>query len=59
MLRKKLLRTALRYKAQFISMILMVALGVGIFVGFNAEWKTIEVDVGKFFKETGYADFRV
>ena len=59
MLRKKLLRTALRYKAQFISMILMVALGVGIFVGFNAEWKTIEVDVNQFFRETGYADFRV
>ena len=35
MLLKKLLRTALKYKAQFIGMILMVAIGVGIFVGIN------------------------
>ena len=42
MLVKKMLRTAWLYKAQFISMILMVMLGVGVFVGFNMEWASIE-----------------
>ena len=28
------------YRAQFISMIIMIVLGVGIFVGFNMEWVT-------------------
>ena len=59
MLLKKLLRTAWKYKAQFISMIIMVAIGVVIFVGFNMEWKTIEVDTGKFFEDTLYADYRL
>ena len=38
MLRRKLFRTMLRYKAQFISMIIMIALGIGVFIGFNMEW---------------------
>jgi len=59
MLLRKLLRTALQYKAQFISMVLMVAIGVGVFLGFNIEWKSIEVDTGAFFEETRYADFRL
>ena len=42
MLIKKMLRTAWSYKAQFISMVLMVMLGVGVFVGFNMEWTSIE-----------------
>ena len=46
MLKKKLLRTFLRYKAQFISMIIMIALGVGVFLGFNMEWYSLEKDVG-------------
>ena len=32
------------YKAQFISMIIMIALGIGIFVGFNMEWVSIDVN---------------
>ena len=52
MLLRKLLRTAWSYKAQFISMIIMMTLGIGIFLGFNMEWKTIEVDVGNFFEDT-------
>ncbi len=56
---KKLLRTAWSYKAQFISMIIMMTLGIGIFLGFNMEWKTIEVDVSNFFEDTKYADFRL
>ena len=59
MLFRKLFRTAWSYKAQFVSMIIMMTLGIGIFLGFNMEWKTIEYDVGKFFEETKYADYRL
>ena len=59
MLLRKLLRTAWSYKAQFISMIIMMTLGIGIFLGFNMEWKTIEYDVGNFFEDTNYADYRL
>ena len=59
MLIRKLFRTAWSYKAQFISMILMITLGVGMFLGFNMEWKSIEVDTGSFFEETNYADYRL
>ena len=59
MLIRKLFRTAWSYKAQFISMIIMITLGMGIFLGFNMEWRTIEVDVGKFFDDTAYADYRL
>ena len=59
MLFRKLLRTAWSYKAQFLSMIIMMTLGIGIFLGFNMEWKTIEYDVGNFFEDTKYADYRL
>ncbi len=59
MLIRKMLRTAWSYKAQFISMIIMMTLGIGIFLGFNMEWKTIEYDVGNFFEKTKYADYRL
>lgn len=59
MLIRKLFRTALSYKSQFISMIIMIAIGVGVFLGFNIEWNSIEADTGSFFKETAYADFRL
>ena len=59
MLFKKLLRTARSYKAQFISMLVMITLGVGIFLGFNMEWRTIEYDTSRFFKNTNYADYRL
>ena len=59
MLFRKLWRTMGLYKAQFISMILMIALETGIFVGFNMEWVSIEKNVFSFFDETGYADFRI
>lgn len=47
------------YKAQFISMILMIALGIGVFVGFNMEWVSIEKNMFSFFEKSGYADFRI
>lgn len=59
MLIRKLFRTALRYKAQFISMIIMIAIGMGVFLGFNIEWKSIEEDTEKFFEATNYADYRL
>lgn len=59
MLRRKLWRTAKVYKVQFISMILLIALGIGVFVGFNAEWVTIGKDTETFFKDCGFADFRI
>ena len=59
MLLKKLWRTMGLYKAQFISMIIMIAIGVGVFCGFNIEWTSIRDDTAKFFKETGFADYRI
>ncbi len=59
MLIRKLFRTAWRYKAQFLSMIVMVAIGVGVFLGFNIEWQSIQTDTGSFFQDTKYADFRL
>lgn len=47
------------YRAQFISMIIMITLGVGIFVGFNMEWYSIEVNTSSLFEKTGYADYRI
>lgn len=40
-------------------MTLMVAIGVGVFLGFNIEWKSIEADTSAFFENTNYADFRL
>ena len=59
MLFKKLLRTIWHYKAQFISMIIMVLLGVGVFVGFQGEWYSIEKDTYSFYDSTGFADYRL
>ena len=59
MLSRKMRRTVLRYKAQFISMIIMIGLGTGVFIGFNMEWHSIESDVNYAFEETGFADYRL
>lgn len=56
---QKLLRTMRLYRAQFISMIIMIVLGVGIFVGFNMEWVSIEGNMASFFEESNYADYRI
>lgn len=42
MLFKKMLRTIKNYRAQFISMIIMIAIGIGVFAGFNMEWKSLD-----------------
>ncbi len=59
MLFRKLWRTMGLYKAQFISMVLMIALGVGVFVGFNMEWFSIDRNTSVFLNETGFADYRI
>lgn len=59
MLFRKLWRTMGLYKAQFISMVIMIALGIGVFIGFHMEWVSIEKNMESFFNDTGYADFRL
>ncbi len=59
MLRRKLFRTMLRYKSQFISMIIMIALGIGVFTGFNMEWYSLQEDTRVVYEETGFADYRI
>lgn len=59
MLTRKLFRTAWQYKSQFISMIIMICLGIGVFLGFNIEWKSIDASTSEFFEQTNYADFRI
>ena len=58
-MRKKLWRTIGVYKAQFISMIIMITLGVGIFVGFNMEWYTVSENTSEFFEETKLSDYQI
>lgn len=59
MLNRKLWRTILNYRAQFISMVIMIALGIGIFVGFNMEWYSIERNIDYAFTQTGFSDYRL
>ncbi len=59
MLLKKMWRTMGLYKAQFISMIIMIALGAGVFVGFNMEWVSISENTEHFFEQTGFADYQI
>lgn len=59
MLLRKLFRTAWKYKAQFISMIIMVAIGIGVFIGFNMEWYSLQKDTSSFFEQTAFADYRI
>ncbi len=59
MLIRKLFRTAWNYKSQFISMVIMIAIGIGVFLGFNMEWYSLEHNALGFLDETKYADFRI
>ena len=40
-------------------MVIMIAIGVGIFVGFNIQWNSLETDAFGFLEETKYADYRL
>ncbi|MCR4622959.1 MAG: FtsX-like permease family protein [Clostridiales bacterium] len=59
MLFKKLFRTLWHYKAQFISMVIMIALGVGVFLGFNIEWYSLERNTTEIYEATGFSDYRI
>ena len=59
MLGRKMLRTILKYKAQFLSMVIMTALGAGIFLGFNMEWVCLEKNALDFLEKTRFADYRI
>lgn len=59
MLLRKLVRTAWNYRSQFLSMIIMIAIGIGVFLGFHIEWHSIESDTSAFFEDTKYADYRI
>lgn len=59
MLIRKLWRTMGLYKAQFISMIIMIILGIGVFVGFNMEWYSIEVNTNNIFDKTHFENYRI
>jgi len=56
---KKMWRTLGKYKAQVISMIIMIAIGVGVFFGFNMEWYSIKRSTDNFFASSNYADYRI
>ncbi|MGM9680167.1 MAG: ABC transporter permease [Eubacteriales bacterium] len=59
MLFRKLWRTMGLYKAQFISMMIMISLGIGIFIGFNMEWVSVEKNTDSFLEATSFADYRM
>lgn len=40
-------------------MIIMIALGIGVFTGFNMEWVSIEENTSSYFELTGFADYRI
>ena len=48
MLMKKMLRTVWNYKSQFISMIIMAAIGIGVFLGFNIHWHSLRTNAFDF-----------
>lgn len=59
MLGRKLWRTIGIYRVQFISMVLMIIIGIGMFVGFNMEWYTIERDLDTALDASNFADYRI
>lgn len=59
MLKRKIIRTLLNYKAQMISMLLMIILGVGIFLGCNIEWYSIKINRTNYYEDTGYPEYRI
>lgn len=59
MLKRKIIRTLLNYKAQMISMLLMIILGVGTFLGCNIEWYSIKTNRTNYYEDTGYPEYRI
>lgn len=59
MLSKKLFRDMTRAKGQFLSIIILSALGVLIFSGLDAAWRDIDLSVNDYFEDQQLADFWV
>ena len=57
MLFRKLIRTMYHYKAQFISMIVMIFLAVLCMVGINSEWYGMEYEKNNYLEKTNVADY--
>ena len=56
---KEIVRTILRTKSRFISLIIIVALGAGIFVGTKAAVPDMKETAQKYFAENNLMDLRV
>ena len=56
MLRRKMLRDVMRYKAQFISVFLMAFLAVFIYSGVGGEWRGLRQSANEFYEKTNLAD---
>ncbi len=52
-------RTTRDYKLQFISMIIMIAIGIGVYLGCNIEWYSVQKNVNEYIEDSGYADYRI
>lgn len=59
MLTRKLLRDILAAKWQFLSIIILSALGVLVFSGLDAAWRDIDLSVSMYFEDQQLADFWV
>ena len=56
---KKFLKLFTSYKVQMISMIIMMAIACGVFVGFTIEWYSIDVLTNEQFEENKFPDYKV
>ena len=56
---KKFLKLFTSYKIQMISMIVMMAIACGVFVGFTIEWYTISVMTNEIFDANKFPDYKV
>ena len=59
MLRRKLLRDMWRSKLQFVSMLLLCALGTWVFTGLDAAWRMLDRTIETYYEEQNLADFWV
>ncbi|MCR5706026.1 MAG: FtsX-like permease family protein [Acholeplasmatales bacterium] len=56
---KKFLRTLGSYKAQMISMVIMCAIALGVFIGFSGEWYSIKIITNENFDSCSFPDYKI
>lgn len=56
---KKFLRTLASYKAQMISMVIMCAISLGVFIGFSGEWYSIKKMTNDNFDSCKFPDYKI